>query len=197
MVAATAGSVQRRPLLSSVILQREEAIMTADIEVGASAPEFSLVDHKGEIVRSEDLHGRWVVLYFYPEDDTPGCTTEACEFTESVEAFTELDATVLGCSPDSPESHRRFIERHNLGIRLLSDPEHRVMERYGAWGEKNLYGKVSVGVIRSTVIIDPEGAVAHRWKRASAKGHAVKVRDALARLRERSRRVRGRSTVRQ
>ena len=91
--------------------------------------------------------------------------------------FKDLDATVLGCSPDTPADHRKFIEKFNLEVRLLSDPEHTVMEAYGAWGEKNMYGKVTVGVIRSTVIIDPEGRIAHHWKRVKTKGHAGKVKE--------------------
>ena len=152
------------------------------IEVGQKAPGFSLPNQDGETVSLADFRGRWVILYFYPKDDTPGCTTEACEFTEGIESFRGLDAEVLGCSPDSPEKHRKFIAKYDLGVRLLSDPEHGVMEAYGAWGEKNLYGKVTVGVIRSTVIIDPEGVVAHQWKRVKAKGHAEKVRERLEQL---------------
>ncbi len=155
----------------------------AQLEIGQPAPAFELQDQDGVEVSLTSLHGAWVVLYFYPKDDTPGCTTEACEFTEGIEAFRSLDAVVLGCSPDSPESHRKFIAKHELAVRLLSDPDHEVMEAYGAWGEKNMYGKISVGVIRSTVIIDPEGRVAHHWKRASAKGHAAKVRERLEALR--------------
>ena len=152
------------------------------IEVGRAAPPFTLPDQDSVEVSLDALLGRWVVLYFYPRDDTPGCTTEACEFTEGIEAFRELDAEVFGCSPDSPEEHRKFIAKHNLDVHLLSDPGHEVMAAYGAWGEKNMYGKVTVGVIRSTVIIDPEGRIAHRWKRASAKGHAEKVREKLEEL---------------
>jgi len=152
------------------------------IEIGRAAPTFSLPDQDGVEVSLAALRGRWVVLYFYPKDDTPGCTTEACEFTEGIEAFRSLDAVVLGCSPDSAERHRKFIAKYGLEVRLLSDPDHEVMEAYGAWGEKNMYGKVSVGVIRSTVIIDPEGRVGHHWKRASAKGHALKVREKLKAL---------------
>ncbi len=152
------------------------------IEIGKRAPAFTLPDQDGEKVRLKDLAGRWVVLYFYPKDDTPGCTTEACEFTDSLADFEGLDAVVLGCSPDPPERHRRFIEKHGLEVRLLSDPEHKVMERYGAWGEKTLYGRRSVGVIRSTVLIDPRGRVAHHWRRVRAKGHAAQVRDRLAGL---------------
>ena len=153
------------------------------IEVGRPAPAFSLPDQDGERVALDTHRGRWVVLYFYPKDDTPGCTTEACEFTEGVEAFADLDAVVLGCSPDSPESHRRFIAKHGLGLRLLSDPDHGVMERYGAWGEKTMYGRTSTGVIRSTVLIDPQGVVAFHWPNVKAAGHAAKVKEKLAELR--------------
>ena len=152
------------------------------LESGQPAPAFNLPDQADVPVSLDSLHGRWVVLYFYPKDDTPGCTTEACEFTEGIEAFRSLDAVVLGCSPDSPQRHREFIAKYDLDLRLLSDPGHEVMAAYGAWGEKNMYGKVTVGVIRSTVIIDPEGRIAHRWKRASAKGHAQKVREKLEQL---------------
>jgi len=153
------------------------------IEEGKTAPPFELLDHHGEPVRSSDLEGSWVVLYFYPKDDTPGCTKQACEFTDGIDAFSDLDAVVLGCSPDSPESHRKFIAKHDLAVRLLSDPEHKVMQAYGAWGEKTMYGRKSVGVIRSTVLIDPEGRVAHHWKRVRAAGHAAKVRERLEELR--------------
>jgi len=152
------------------------------IEVGEKAPEFSLPDQDGIEVSLSVFRGRWVVLYFYPKDDTPGCTTEACEFTDGIEDFEGLNAVVLGCSPDSPEKHKKFIAKHDLKVRLLSDPEHEVMETYGAWGEKNMYGKVTVGVIRSTAIIDPEGVIAHRWKRVKAKGHAIKVKERLEQL---------------
>lgn len=154
------------------------------IEIGESAPAFTLPDQDGEQVRLSDHEGQWVVLYFYPKDDTPGCTTEACEFTASIADFDGLDAVVLGCSPDSPESHREFIAKHDLGLRLLSDPDHQVMEAYGAWGDKTLYGRKTVGVKRSTVIIDPQGVVAHHFKSVRAEGHADKVRERLAALRE-------------
>lgn len=154
----------------------------ASVAIGKPAPTFSLPDQDGKLVNLQDLRGGWVVLYFYPKDDTPGCTTEACDFTSGLGGFETLRATVLGCSPDSPESHREFIEKYDLKITLLSDAEHAVMEQYGAWGEKNLYGKVSIGVIRSTVLIDPDGNVAHFWKKVKAAGHAEYVRKKLEQL---------------
>jgi peroxiredoxin Q/BCP len=153
------------------------------IEVGKPAPAFTLPDQDGNKVALKDFAGRWVVLYFYPKDDTPGCTTEACEFTAGLAGFRGLDAVVLGCSGDSPESHRKFIAKHGLGLTLLSDSGHLVMEKYGAYGEKVLYGKKTVGVIRSTVIIDPQGKVAHHWKSVKSAGHAAKVREKIAELR--------------
>jgi len=151
-------------------------------EVGDKAPAFKLQDQDEETVSLAELKGQWVVLYFYPKDDTPGCTTEACEFTNGIADFEGLNAVVIGCSPDSPEKHREFIAKYDLGVRLLSDPEHKVMEAYGAWGEKKMYGRVAVGVIRSTVVIDAEGRVAHHWKRVKSKGHAVKVQERLGQL---------------
>lgn len=155
------------------------------ITIGSPAPHFRLPDQNEVDVDLNDLQNSWVVLYFYPKDDTPGCTTEACEFTDGIKEFEGLNAVVLGCSPDSAEKHRKFIDKHGLRVRLLSDPEHSVMEAYGAWGEKKMYGRTSVGVIRSTVLIDPDGNVAHHWPRVKAKGHAEKVRQRLEELQAR------------
>jgi peroxiredoxin Q/BCP len=154
------------------------------ITVGNKAPAFSLKDQAEETVRLSQFAGRWVVLYFYPKDDTPGCTTEACEFSADIRRFDKLDAVVLGCSPDSPERHRAFIEKYKLKVTLLSDPDRKVMEKYGAWGEKKLYGKTTIGVIRSTVLIDDRGRVAHHWRAVRAAGHAEKVRERLIVLRD-------------
>ena len=154
------------------------------IEIGKKAPAFNLRNQDDEPVRLAEFVGKWVVLYFYPKDDTPGCTTEACDFTRGIKAFEKLDAVVLGCSADSAESHRKFIAKHKLKIDLLSDPKHTVMAKYGAWGEKNMYGKITEGVIRSTVLIDPRGRVAHHWPRVKAPGHAEAVKDQLAALRD-------------
>jgi peroxiredoxin Q/BCP len=153
------------------------------VEVGKTSPAFTLLDATESKVRLADFRGRWVVLYFYPKDDTPGCTIQACDFTEGIGAFRDLDAVVIGCSPDDAASHSAFIEKHDLAVTLVSDPSHRVMEKYGAYGEKVLYGRKFMGVIRSTVLIDPTGKVAHHWRRARAKGHAEKVREKLEELR--------------
>ena len=153
------------------------------IEIGRPAPDFSLKNQADQDVHLSDLGGQWVVLYFYPRDNTPGCTVEACEFTAGVEEFAALDAVVLGCSPDTTRKHRNFIEKFDLKISLLSDPDHEVMEKYGAWGEKKMYGRTMMGVKRSTVIIDPSGMVAHHWRSVRAKGHARKVQEKLEALR--------------
>jgi len=153
-----------------------------NLDIGKTAPDFTAVDQNEQPFSLQDLRGSWLVLYFYPKDNTSGCTTEACEFSEGLETFRNLNAEVIGCSPDTPERHRNFIEKHNLKLRLLSDPERKVMSTYGAWGEKKSYGKTVVGVIRSTFIIDPEGRIAHRWKSVRAKGHAAKVREKLEKL---------------
>src|SRR3954463_14914891 len=118
------------------------------ITVGKKAPELAIKDQDDKTVKLGDVKGRWVVLYFYPKDDTPGCTIEACDFTAGIKGFEKIGATGLGCSADSPESHRKFIAKRNLKVRLLSDADHATMEKYGAWGEKNLYGRKSMGVIR-------------------------------------------------
>jgi peroxiredoxin Q/BCP len=150
--------------------------------VGKKAPALGVPDQDGKTVKLDEYAGKWLVLYFYPNDDTPGCTTEACDFTNGLKDFEKLDAVVVGCSPNSEESHRKFIAKYKLKVRLLSDPEHKVMEKYGAWGEKVLYGKKSIGVIRSTAIIGPDGKVAHHWPRVKAAGHADKVREKLQEL---------------
>lgn len=153
------------------------------MEVGRKPPAFKLKNQDGENVRLTQFKGQWVVLYFYPRDDTPGCTKEACEFSEVIQSFRTLDAVVLGCSPDTQESHQKFIKKYKLKVQLLSDPTHAVMEKYGAWGEKVLYGRTSVGIIRSTVLIGPDGKVAHHWKKVRAAGHASHVAARLTGLR--------------
>ncbi|MDJ0651995.1 MAG: peroxiredoxin [Simkaniaceae bacterium] len=145
-----------------------------------NAESFKLKNSEGNVVALEDFRGKWVVLYFYPKDDTPGCTTEAVDFT--VLQKETPDVVILGVSPDSPESHRRFIEKQNLTVTLLSDPDQEVLKKYGAWGLKKNYGKEYKGVIRSTFLINPKGEVVKEWKNVKAKGHAARVFDAFVKL---------------
>ena len=152
------------------------------LNVGNKAPDFCLPDQNDKQVCLKDLKGKWVVLYFYPKDNTPGCTAEACEFTGELAEFEKLGALVLGASPDSTKSHRGFIEKHGLKITLLSDPEHEVMESYGAWQMKSMYGKKYMGVQRSTFLIDTQSKLAHIWPKVSVKGHVAEVKSKLEEL---------------
>jgi peroxiredoxin Q/BCP len=149
------------------------------LEEGDVAPQFELPDQDGETVSLAGSGGRRVVVYFYPADDTPGCTKEACQFDGTLDELAAAGADVLGISPDGAESHRRFRDKHGLRLRLLTDADHSVMEAYGAWGEKTLYGRKSVGVIRSTFLVSPEGRVERAWYHVRADGHAAKVLAAL------------------
>lgn len=153
------------------------------VKLGAKAPAFTLPDHTGNSVSLASLAGQWVVLYFYPRDDTPGCTVEACEFTASMPQFRDLDAVVYGCSADTTASHQKFIQKHKLAVGLLTDADKAVMKSYGAYGKKLMYGKEVEGVIRSTVVIAPDGTVAAHWPKVKAEGHADQVRAKLTELR--------------
>lgn len=146
------------------------------------APSFCLPDQDGAEVCLDEFAGRWLVLYFYPKDNTTGCTREALDFTEMLEDFRDLGAEVLGISPDSPKSHQKFREKHGIEVRLLSDHDHRVLEAYDAWGTKKMYGKEYQGVLRSTAIIDPDGKIARIWKRVRVKGHVYGVKEELRSL---------------
>jgi peroxiredoxin Q/BCP len=152
----------------------------AGIEVGKKAPAFALQADRGSKVSLADYAGKWLVLYFYPRDDTPGCTTEAIEFTKAIKKLEKLHADVVGVSKDSVETHCKFRDKHKLGLALLSDPDAKVIEKYGAWGEKNLYGKKSLGVIRTTVLIDPQGVVRKIYPKVKVAGHVEKVLEDLA-----------------
>lgn len=134
------------------------------IEAGDKAPKFSLPNQAGKLISLEDFKGKWLVLYFYPKNDTPGCTKEACDFTDELDEFNNLNAAVLGVSQDDADSHQKFIRKYAIGIDLLSDPDRAAHKAYGAWGIKKQYGKEYEGTIRSTFIIDPEGKVAHTWR---------------------------------
>jgi peroxiredoxin Q/BCP len=150
------------------------------IEEGKAAPAFTLTNQAGEKVSLKDFRGKHVILYFYPRDSTPGCTKEACGFRDFNKEIQALDAVILGVSPDSIESHRKFIDKYSLNFDLLSDPDRKVMTRYGAFGEKKMYGKTVQGVIRSTAWIGPDGKVAKHWRRVpKAADHPAKVLDAL------------------
>ena len=149
---------------------------------GKPAPAFTLEDADGKSVSLADFAGKHVILYFYPKDDTPGCTKEACGFRDDWKRVQKLGAVVIGVSPDGGASHQKFRAKYKLPFPLLSDPDKKVMTKYGAWGEKTLYGKVTTGVIRSTVIIDPEGQVAHHYTTVKAAGHAEAVREKLKAL---------------
>jgi peroxiredoxin Q/BCP len=147
------------------------------LEEGSKAPAFSLKDQDGNTVKLADLAGKQVVLYFYPKDNTPGCTTEACDFRDEHSALKKAGAVVLGVSPDSEKSHQGFIKKHGLPFPLLVDTDHAVAEKYGAWGEKSLYGRKFMGIIRSTVLIGPDGKVKKAWPKVKVDGH---VDDVLA-----------------
>ncbi len=152
------------------------------LNIGDRAPDFTLTDHDGSEVTLSGLRENPIVVYFYPKDDTPGCTTEACDFRDNMARITSAGATVLGISSDSAKSHQRFREKYELPFPLLVDEDHAIMEFYGAWGEKKMYGRVFKGLIRSTFLIDREGNIAEAWYNVKAKGHVDKVMAALENL---------------
>ena len=152
------------------------------LNVGDIAPEFCLLDKDNKSVCLKDFNGKYVILYFYPKDNTPGCTTEAIGFTGILPEFQKLNAVVIGISPDSPESHAKFIEKKNLKVILLSDRDKEVLKSYGKWGKKKFRGKEYMGVTRSTFIIDTNGKIAHIWPKVSVKGHPEDVQNTLAEL---------------
>ncbi|RCW62594.1 thioredoxin-dependent thiol peroxidase [Saliterribacillus persicus] len=141
------------------------------VEVGQKVNDFTLKNNSGETVNLSDYAGKHVVLYFYPKDDTPGCTTEACDFRDNYESFKELDAVILGISPDSEESHKKFIDKHDLPFELLVDTDKEVAEQFGVWQKKNKFGKEYMGIVRSTFIIDKEGVLQKEYRNVQVKGH--------------------------
>jgi thioredoxin-dependent peroxiredoxin len=149
------------------------------LSVGDDAPDFTLPDEHGTLHRLADRRGSWTVVYFYPADDTPGCTTEACQFRDLHAEIGGLDAEVWGISPDGAGSHAAFRAKFGLPFTLLSDEDHAVAEQYGAWGEKTNYGRTSMGLIRSSVLVGPNGRIAAAWPRVKADGHAAQVLQAL------------------
>ncbi|WP_457743717.1 thioredoxin-dependent thiol peroxidase [Sulfurimonas sp.] len=156
------------------------------LEIGVKAPEFCLKNQDDIEICLRDLKEKWIVLYFYPRDNTPGCTTEACEFTEAAPDFSSLDAVILGVSADTTKKHRNFIEKHNLGITLLSDESTEMMQEYGVWQLKKNYGKEYMGIVRTTHIINPDGIIKAVFEKVRVKEHVAKVKAELERLQKES-----------
>ncbi|MBU9710197.1 thioredoxin-dependent thiol peroxidase [Evansella tamaricis] len=151
------------------------------VEVGAKVPEMTLPANGGKNVSLSDYKGKFIVLYFYPKDMTPGCTTEACDFRDQHENFNDLNAVILGVSPDPVDRHEKFIDKHGLPFELLADEDHQLAEAFGVWKLKKNFGKEYMGIERSTFVIDPDGKVIKEWRKVKVKGH---VEEALEFLRE-------------
>lgn len=151
------------------------------VKIAEKAPDFTLKNSNEENISLSDYAGKWVVLYFYPKDNTPGCTTEAKDFTSNLSSFQELNAQILGISGDSCQSHQKFVLKHDLMIPLLSDPSHELLEKYGIWQKKKMMGKEYMGIVRTTLLIDPNGIIKEIWEKVRVKEHVEKV---LKRLKE-------------
>lgn len=150
------------------------------LKEGDKAPEFSLKDSSGNTASLRDFRGKKVVLYFYPKDDTPGCTKEACGFRDNLPEFGKLNAVVLGISADSEESHQKFAAKYNLPFTLLSDPDKKVIQEYEVWKEKNMYGKKSMGIERTTFVIDENGRIMRVFPKVKVEGHVEEVMDLIS-----------------
>lgn len=153
-----------------------------NVKVGDKAPDFCLKDTTGEEVCLKHFTGKWVVLYFYPKDGTKGCTLEAIDFSTHLDAFNKMNTVVLGMSPDSVKSHQKFTDKNELKVQLLSDEEHEILEKYGVWQEKSMYGRTYFGVVRSTLLIDPDGKIAEIWEKVRVKDHVMNVKEKLEEL---------------
>ena len=151
----------------------------ADLKVGAKAPAFTLKDQRGKPVKLSDFKGKRVVVYFYPRADTPGCTTQSCALSEALPLMKKLKAVVIGISPDTPEKQKKFDEKYGLGFPLLADEDHAVAQKFGTWGQKTLYGKKYLGIIRSAFVIDEQGKIAATFYKVSPKDTVPKVTKAL------------------
>ena len=156
--------------------------MNKELAIGDKVPEFAMPNQKGEIIKLENLIGKWSVIYFYPRDDTPGCTIEAKEFSELSSKFEENGASIYGVSPDTEAKHCKFIEKHGLKVELLADTENTMLADYGVWQEKQMYGKTYMGVVRTTYLVDPDRNIAEAWTKVKAKGHAEAVLERLVEL---------------
>ncbi len=154
------------------------------LEKKRKAPNFCLPNQNEERTCLKDFRDKWVVLYFYPKDNSKGCTLEAVSFMDNFKSFEDLGAVVVGVSPDSVKSHQNFAKKHDLKFTLLSDPEHEVLEKYGVWQLKKMYGKEYMGVVRSTLIINPEGIIEKEWTKVRVKGHVEEVKQKLSELKK-------------
>lgn len=152
------------------------------IDIGDKAPDFTLPSDSGDPLKLSSLKGRHVVLYFYPKDDTPGCTAEACGFNDSLKAFEKLDAIIIGISKDSVASHQKFKKKYDLKFDLVSDEDGSVCEAYGTWMEKSMYGRKYMGIDRATFLIDGKGKIAGVWRKVKVPGHVDEVKKSLAEL---------------
>ena len=156
--------------------------MAKILEACDKAQKFDIPNQDGNMIKLDDLLGKWSVIYFYPRDDTPGCTIEAKEFTELSSKFEEQGATIYGVSPDTEAKHCKFIEKHGLKVELLADTESTMLADYGVWQEKQMYGKTYMGVVRTTYLVNPDGNIAEAWTKVKAKGHAEAVLERLVEL---------------
>lgn len=154
------------------------------IKINKKAPDFCLKNQNAEDVCLKDYKGRWTVVYFYPKDNTPGCTLEAKNFSQHAKDFEQKNVSIIGISPDSSTSHKKFEDKHDLSITLLSDPDHKTLEKYGVWKPKKLYGREFMGVVRSTFLIDPDGKIAHIWGKVKVAGHIEDVMNKLEEMKE-------------
>jgi len=152
------------------------------LKVGEKVEDFCLQNQDGVEICLRDLSGKWIVAYFYPKASTPGCTTEACDFTDALEEFSDMDAIILGISADSVKKLKNFTEKKELQITLLSDEEHKVLEHFGVWQLKKNYGREYMGIVRSTFIIDPDGIIQAVWEKVRVKGHVEEVKEKLKEL---------------
>lgn len=167
------------PAFELTLAARKDFVLGDNLSAGDEAPDFSAPASTGQTLTLSDYRGKWVVLYFYPKDNTPGCSRQACSFRDSNRKIQSLRAVVVGCSPDDLKSHDKFITKFDLPYVLISDPEHEVAEKYGVWVGKNMYGKKVMGIERSTFLINPDGVVTHVWKKVKVEHHADEVIDEL------------------
>lgn len=150
-----------------------------NLNIGDKAPDFNLKDQNGNDISLDSLKGKRVILYFYPKDDTPGCTVEACNFRDDFSLYTDRDTVILGVSPDGEQSHQKFIKKFDLPFSLLCDEDHSVAEEYGAWGEKNMYGRKYMGIVRTTVQIDKDGMIEQVYEKVKAKIHSKEILETI------------------